>query len=328
MNQKFLIALFGAAALTLVGCDSDSDNTGSGGESETGGADDDDSDDDDAGETAETSPDPTASTDPTDPTDSTNPTDPTDATDTDPTDPTDPDTSDSDETSFIVEPDGGGVAVECDVWTDDCPEGEKCMPWANDGGNSWNATRCSPLDDAPGQIGDACSVEGSGVSGIDSCDTRSMCYYVDPDTSEGVCVGFCEGTPQAPTCGADFICTIVNDGVLTLCRPECDPLLQDCDGTAACLPATGAEGFTCIIDASGEGGAYQDPCEFINACDPGLFCANAELVPGCVGTGCCSDFCDLSEANCNDAAQECLPWFEEGATPPGLEDVGACGLPV
>ncbi len=244
------------------------------------------------------------------------------------------DTTDSDtdiETtgmSFITEPDGGGIAVECDVWTDDCPDGQKCMPWANDGGSSWNATRCSPIDASPGQPGDACTVEGSGVSGVDTCDSRSMCYYVDPDTSEGICIGFCDGSPQAPTCDANFICTIVNDGVLTLCRPECDPLLQNCDGTAACLPANGSDGFTCIIDASGEGGGFGDPCEFINACDPGLFCANAEVVPDCGGTGCCSSFCDMSEPDCPDASQECVAWFEEGATPPGLEDVGACAIPI
>ena len=72
--------------------------------------------------------------------------------------------------SFIQDPDGGGVNIECDIWAQDCPDGEKCMPWANDGGNSWNATRCSPLDPNPGQPGDACTVEGCGVSGIDNCD--------------------------------------------------------------------------------------------------------------------------------------------------------------
>jgi hypothetical protein len=45
---------------------------------------------------------------------------------------------------FIVDPDGGGPSIECDQWAQDCPPGEKCMPWANDGGSSWNATRCFP----------------------------------------------------------------------------------------------------------------------------------------------------------------------------------------
>jgi hypothetical protein len=235
--------------------------------------------------------------------------------------------------AFLQMPDGAGTEVECDVWMQDCPEGEKCMPWANDGGSSWNATRCSPVSDNPGQVGDECTVEGSGVSGIDSCDVGSMCYYVDPETNVGTCVGMCQGTEESPMCEPGFLCSISNDGVLILCRRECDPLLQDCQGSAACLPANGADGFVCIVDASGEMGAPGDPCEFLNACDPGLFCANAEVVPDCQGTGgCCSEFCDLTEpdpnAGCSLMGQECTPWFEEGTAPPDLVHVGACALPA
>ncbi len=235
---------------------------------------------------------------------------------------------------FIMPPDGGGVAVECDVWAQDCPPGEKCMPWANDGGSAWNATRCSPVDENPGQVGDDCSVEGSGVSGIDSCDIDMMCYYVDSETNLGQCVSFCQGSEANPLCDPGFVCTIANDGVLTLCRPECDPLLQDCVDIAACLPAAGSEFFTCIIDASGEAGASGDPCEFINACDPGLFCAGAESVPDCAGAnGCCSEFCDITAADPNSFCmagngQECIPWYADGDAPPGYDHVGACSLPL
>ena len=231
--------------------------------------------------------------------------------------------------NFLVMPDGGGPAVECDVWTQDCPPGEKCMPWANDGGNSWNATRCSPVDDNPGQVGDECMVDGSGVSGIDTCDVGEMCYYVDPETNAGTCVGFCTGNESSPMCDPGFLCSISNDGVLILCRRECDPLLQDCMGSAACLQANGTDGFVCIVDASGDGGAPGDPCEYLNACDPGLFCANAEVVPGCAGAvGCCSEFCDLTDPMCSLMGQTCQPWFEVGAEPPGLENVGGCALPA
>jgi hypothetical protein len=234
---------------------------------------------------------------------------------------------------FLQMPDGAGTEVECDVWMQDCPEGEKCMPWANDGGSSWNATRCSPVDDNPGQVGDECMVEGSGVSGLDSCDVGSMCYYVDPETNVGTCVGFCQGSEDAPMCELGFLCSISNDGVLILCRRECDPLLQDCMGSAACLPANGSDGFVCIVDASGEMGAPADPCEFLNACDPGLFCANAESVPDCAGaSGCCSEFCDLTapdpNAACSLMGQTCIPWFEEGTAPPDLTHVGLCTLPL
>jgi hypothetical protein len=243
---------------------------------------------------------------------------------------------DDDGIGFIEQPDGGGVTNECDQWTQDCPAGEKCMPWANDGGSAWNATRCSPVSANPGQIGDECMVEGSGVSGVDNCDLGSMCYYVDPETSLGICVGFCLGSADAPQCDPGYLCSISNNGVLTLCRRTCDPLLQDCesDGTA-CLPAAGADGFVCIVDASGETGAVGDPCEFLNACDPGHWCAAAEAVPGCTSAmGCCTEFCDLTEpdpdAGCSLSAQgaACEPWWEEGQAPPSLEHVGACVIPA
>jgi hypothetical protein len=207
------------------------------------------------------------------------------------------------------------------------------MPWANDGGSSWNATKCTPVDENPGQVGDGCTVEGSGVSGIDTCDVAMMCYYVDPETNMGTCVAFCGGSMDNPICDPGFVCTIVNDGVLILCRPECDPILQDCEiPNTACLPANGTDEFTCIIDASGDLGMAGDPCEFINACDPGLFCADATVVPNCQAAGCCSEFCDLTvpdpNTQCTQAGQECIPWHEAGMAPPGLEHVGACAIPA
>ncbi len=232
---------------------------------------------------------------------------------------------------FIDEPDGGGVNNECDLWAQDCPKNEKCMPWANDGGGSWNATRCSPIDDNPGQPGDTCTVEGSGVSGIDDCDIAAMCWDVDPKTNLGTCVAFCEGTEDAPLCSnPDEGCSITNDGVLILCLAFCDPLLQDCPEGNACYPEN--NGFFCSPDASGaEMGAIGDPCEFINVCDAGGWCAAAETVPDCVGSaGCCAAYCDFSDPNATatcPAGTECVAWYEEGSAPPGEEDIGVCILP-
>lgn len=226
-----------------------------------------------------------------------------------------------------------GDGLECDLFAQDCPEGEKCMPWANDGGAAWNSLRCSPLDDAPGQAGDACTVEGSGVSGVDDCDAGLMCWNVD-ENGQGSCVPMCTGSADAPLCDdpADT-CVIANDGVLNLCLPACDPLLQDCDEGSACYGA--GTSFACAPDASGPDlGLYGDACEYTNACDPGLFCAAAGAVPGCEGSlGCCSEFCDLDAPNpdgaCGGSAlgQICEPWFAEGAAPPGYDNLGACVLP-
>lgn len=218
----------------------------------------------------------------------------------------------------------------CDIWNfDDCGDGEKCIPYAM-GGSSWDALKCIPVDENAKTLGDECNAPLGGAGGQDDCENGLFCYYVDGETNTGTCIAHCMGSPSAPTCGPDTVCTIVNDGVLTLCRPTCDPVLQDCDPTgSACWQATGTNGFTCIIDSSGDAGAYGDPCEFINSCDPGLACADANGVPGCTGSGCCTPFCDVNEPNnCPDAAmgQTCEPYYD--MPDPGYEHVGICVIPA
>lgn len=221
--------------------------------------------------------------------------------------------------------------IECDIYAQDCPRGEKCMPWANDGGDAWNATRCVPLDPSPGQPGDVCTVEGSAVSGIDSCDASVMCWDVDPETNVGHCVAFCTGSPADPSCADPAnACATIDVGVLNLCLPSCDPLMQDCADDEACYAV--ADVFVCVTDGSTEKGMPGDPCDMIDGCDGGSTCVSADVVPDCVASGCCSPFCSLAAGDtpCTDALGPgvvCVPWFEEGAAPPGMEDLGACGIP-
>jgi len=214
---------------------------------------------------------------------------------------------------------------ECDIWLDDCPEGQKCMPYAK--GDTWDATKCSPVNAAPGQEGDECTVEMSSSSGIDSCDKHLLCWYVDGETLIGSCINMCTGSEDAPSCPGGQSCDISNDGSLILCLSTCDPLVQSCPEGQICFQ--GAFDFICDFDASGEEGQYGDACEYINVCDYGLFCATPEAVPGCVGSlGCCSEYCDLTGPNiCSGAPmQECVPWYE-GEPPPGGENLGACAVP-
>jgi hypothetical protein len=323
MKKALLLSTFACVALALSGCESkdDDDGFGGGGSSSGGGGDgtgdgggDDGGDDgaDDGGD------------------DGTGGDDGSDDGDGGTGDgATGDDGGDSSGGVFIQEPDGGGADMECDVWAQDCQDGEKCMPWANDGGNAWNATKCSPLDQNPMQPGDTCTVEGSRVSGVDNCDVASMCWNVDPETGTGTCVAFCTGTEAAPVCeDPGTSCSITNEGVLILCLTLCDPLLQDCPEGEACYPVL--EDMLCGPDASGpDAGVAGDPCEYINACDPGLAGINAEYVPGCAGaTACCAPFCDVNEAECDaGAGEECVPYYEEGQAPPGYENVGICMLP-
>ena len=229
--------------------------------------------------------------------------------------------------SFLDDIDAGGGSNECDIFAQDCPPGQKCMPWANDGGSSWNATRCTPIAEDPGEPGDPCMVEGSGVSGIDDCELGALCWNVDPETNEGSCVAMCTGGFDHLVCeDPDTYCVVTAEGVLLPCLPSCDPLAQDCAEGQGCYPFV--ENWGCSPDASGDMGVFGDPCEFVNVCDPGLICVNAALVPDCEGgLGCCTEVCDLSAPVCTGAGQECLPWHEDGDAPIGYENVGACLLP-
>jgi len=233
--------------------------------------------------------------------------------------------------AFIEELDGG--SGDCDIWAQDCPDGEKCAPWASNH-DYWDATKCVPLDPNPKQPGDPCTIEESLASGVDDCDVASMCFPMDisdTETLQGVCVAFCTGSPQEPACeDPTTACGIYNDGVLPLCLPRCDPLLQDCPEGQGCY--IGPETFNCAWDGSEPGmGDPGDPCEFVNVCHPGLCCINADSVAGCQGSlGCCSPFCDTTAPNtCPGMAdgEECVPYWAEGEGPPEYEHVGVCALP-
>jgi len=247
------------------------------------------------------------------------------------------DSEGSDDISFIMEPDGGTNCVVtddgawhcsyCDPFVQDCPDGDKCVPWSADGDEWWDRTRCSPVAEVPVAVGGVCTVEGGPYSGVDDCDLGAMCFGVDPVTLEGTCVAICEGSPVNPECAPDSTCLIAYDGNLVVCLPSCDPLLGDCVGSEACVPAT--EGFACIPAA---GAGPGEPCEHIDVCGPGLTCAPSEAVAATCDPGfegCCTPWCDLAApdpaAGCFDPEQVCLPWPD---APAGFEDVGVCALPV
>lgn len=232
---------------------------------------------------------------------------------------------------YAVRPDGGGLQFDCDVLAQDCPPGDKCMPWADDGSNTWNATRCAPIANDPDAPGEPCTVEGSPASGIDSCELGAMCFHVDPETFEGTCVAMCTGTPMSPQCEApEQACLIANDGVLALCLDTCDPLAPACDPGMGCYPSGLGDDFFCLPTAEVPGTQGQ-PCEGLATCDPGLVCLDAAAFPDCAGLACCTEYCDTSAGlPCPGAAEGvvCQPWYEDGMAPPGLETVGVCTLPL
>jgi len=217
----------------------------------------------------------------------------------------------------------------CDNFQQDCPEGTKCAAWADDGGSSWNALKCVPVIEDPKQPGEPCTAE-PGLTGVDDCDVGVMCWDLDAE-SMGTCVPLCTGSLDTPVCDEPAaICVVTNSGVLNLCLPGCDPILQDCPMDELCIPNPDNSGFLCVL-APTEQGQQHDPCNFASGCDQGLLCADNTAASECNENrpGCCQPFCDFTDPDvmCSGDGQECIPFFEMGDAPDGLEHVGFCSLP-
>jgi hypothetical protein len=231
--------------------------------------------------------------------------------------------SDGDSGQFIMSPDGSCFAscgIVCDVWGQDCAEGDKCMAWANDGGNLWNSNRCTPIAPEPAGIGDPCVVEGNGVSGIDDCELGAMCWGVDPRTNEGTCVPMCTGSEANPICPDGLECQIASDGVLIVCLPSCDPLAPSCADDEVCAPLSDLSNeevrFSCLPIPPFEPQPYGSECDGLQVCDDGLLCVPEEHVPDCGGFACCTQLGDsLQMPSCPDESQTCIPLFESPPDP-------------
>jgi hypothetical protein len=243
---------------------------------------------------------------------------------------------------FILTPDGGGICGEglppgtlahcgeCDPFDTDaswCGDGYKCTPWANDGGPHWNATRCSPIDPDPAQLGEPCTMMESEASGFDDCDLGLMCLYVDPATLEGTCVAMCQGSQLEPSCPDETTCAIDNDGVIVLCLPPCDPLTDDCE-LGTCIPVQ--DDFVCFAD--GTAAAPGEPCERPVDCTAGSTCLPEDTTGSCGEdtAACCTSYCDLNAPDPSAACrpgQTCAPWHRPGTVMPPLDAIGVCTLP-
>ena len=197
------------------------------------------------------------------------------------------------------------------------------MPWANDGGDVWNATRCSPVADDAGAVGEPCEVEGSFVSGVDSCEGGAICTPLDEKSNEGVCTELCSGSLAAPVCDDtdDGTCILIND-VLPLCGERCNPLTDTCTEGSACQARD--DGWGCIPVGNADVG---EPCDLPNACVEGAVCVGADSLCPEGEEGCCSQICDLSapdpDAGCTEG-RTCVGFCEPGTAPPGFDVVGLC----
>ena len=217
---------------------------------------------------------------------------------------------------------------DCDPWAEDCPDGQKCAPFATPGSPTWDAVQCVPIVDDPAPAGAPCSVLDHPTSGLDDCVKHAMCWDLGPDL-HGTCVAMClgDGFNQASCLDPDNLCVQANDNVILVCLPRCDPLLGDCPEGQVCIPS--ATDFACAPDASGAGGQAFTPCAAGNTCDPGLLCADSSHTALCDPDlpECCLPFCDLDQFDSCPPDTACIPVFDEGGVEPHLLDVGLCGEP-
>jgi hypothetical protein len=214
----------------------------------------------------------------------------------------------------------------CNAYTQDCPEGQKCSAYIH--GSWWDRLKCVDVIGTD-QPGDMCTSEGSST-GIDSCIRGAMCWDLD-ENSVGTCYALCTGSAESPVCEFPGYCVMGGEDVLNLCFGYCSPLLQDCPVPGEfCYPSNG--GFVCIPDASGGAGDFNEPCQYINGCKPGLTCADAAFVgmdcpPG--SAKCCTSFCEFPGGTCPNPDQQCVQYYDPALLLEGdpLLDIGTCGVP-
>jgi len=222
-------------------------------------------------------------------------------------------------------PDTGTPPDECNLFDQDCPEGEKCAPFANDGGPAYNSNRCVVIDNEPDAVGEACAYEGSHLSGLDTCAPGAVCLPSTIDGAERHCVALCVGDPVNSICeDPTTTCVAPYGDHANFCLPGCDPLFAEmCTAGQACVPF--GDDWACLPT---QGLAPGEACESPNTCINGSICLPGDVLANCDGVGCCSSVCDLSEpdpdAVCLEGEQ-CQPYYDDPFF--GQEDIGVCAAP-
>lgn len=236
-----------------------------------------------------------------------------------------PDTTDTG-SAFIIDPDGGCVSLSCDVWAQDCPRGESCVPW--DAGGEGPSTgcaqsRCRAIAPEPRAPGESCLAERGPWSGLDDCALGSYCWNIDDVTLEGVCVAQCIGSEAEPVCADEALsCFVWTGSAVTACVVPCDPLAPACaEGTTCVLSAANDQAPGCVSSTLGVPSGHGTPCEPALGCGDGFACVEGTTIAACDGPYCCATLCDLDAPTCLAEEPTCAP------VPGAPAGVGACGVP-
>lgn len=216
----------------------------------------------------------------------------------------------------------GGEPQQCESFEPGaCGEGNKCgTTWAAHGAPLEYV--CVPvLGDGP--TGEVCTfLDGDGSLGHDDCAEGSICYPTDLESWTGYCAELCDG--DLWSCASGGFCEV--NETWRLCSWPCDPVRGGlCPGPdLTCALVT--ESVLCwVIEETGQ---QLDPCTTEHDCGFELTCAVGAEVEGCSQQRCCTEFCDLAQADpCGNPAHTCQPAFSPGNEQPGLEHLGVCKLP-
>lgn len=240
-----------------------------------------------------------------------------------------------DSCGFICMPDLGPSPLRCDIFAQDCPDGEKCSFAGTDGG-FWDTEFCVPVA-GDGGLGEPCTVLGAMTSGHDDCAPGFICFNLVGEA--GTCSALCSGSWRAPGCPPGTAMNISNE--LCICTPNCDPVAQGCPDGQVCALNFDELGFVCTTNVPDGEHPPGSACEFLNVCDAGSWCVEQPVFPhpNCADptSGCCAPFCDLSQGTADNPVcapfvadlpgVECVSFYAPDLAPPGLESVGVCGLP-
>jgi hypothetical protein len=234
-------------------------------------------------------------------------------------------------------PGAAAACALCDVREQACIEDFRCVPWAEDGGEAWNGTKCIGIAIAPVGVGQACTVTDHVASGRDDCATGSLCWDADPMTLTGVCVPFCAPVGREPACPAGTECMLDGFDVLALCLPTCHPLdPASCPADATCRFMPASDAAFCIPNDGGRVLAPTIQCgDDGDACPAPEVCVSASTYGGCGSPSCCTPWCDLAQpdadAQCATGRPDhvCVPVFgpDREPAPAGYEDLGVCAVP-
>lgn len=232
----------------------------------------------------------------------------------------------------------------CHPLGSDCIDGEKCAPVVLDPFDPiWHANVCVPAGDQP--VGAPCHFVEGGVNGQDTCDAQGICWGVDPVNGIGTCVEQCVGEVHScPLTGLTCVVPYAT-GVVTLCLPACDPLVESCPQGTRCVGtyAGGREaitGFACAPTDTLGAPAPGEPCRDWDSCQGAALCDDVDVIgldncPEKTSSHqtCCTALCDVNAPDpdlvCTDTGlvgTVCVALYSPG-TPEPLGKVGKCMLP-